>query len=648
MILTAPLALGALLAIAFWLRWQYIQTISLYVDEFTTLWAAQRTLEVGAPVMPSGVLYTRGLLATYVTAAVGALAGLDYTTGRLPSVFFGLATIVAIFAIGRREWNARVGWLAALGLAILPEAIVWSGRARFYAQLQFLVLLAIWAAFWAIQEAPQQRNRNRVSHRNSVSGRHLIFAAFFILALFSQEQAVLLYPPLVLGMALWRGGRYLLRREVWPPQALILASIGVRYAVEILGQPGFFETIQAERPYVAPLFDVAAAWPAYAPLLVAPDRLPWTLAGALAICIAFVVLAQQGWRPARIERFHQATLFFALQFGFMLAFILTLVGGQWREARYLFLMQPAWLLIGAAGAVWLVDQLFARKSWRWIAVAGLSALMLWAGWQPATAVLSRQVEGYDLIFEYVAMQRQPGDVVMSPQPPACAFVLGEPCDYYAVQRVYEEFVIMKDGALVDRWSGAVLLNDAAQLEQVLRTAPRVWLVTDAFRLATRYDGDFQRTVVGQFDAALQERGVAALLAQGWRESPVYAETHQFDEPLIFGRLALTGWQATAAIPGEPLTVELTWQATAPIDRQLNTSLRLVSDDGVTVVQQDGPPTHGIIPTNLFFDAPLPDSKTLMLPADLPAGRNRLDVVVYDVESGAVEAGPLTIGWLNGG
>jgi 4-amino-4-deoxy-L-arabinose transferase-like glycosyltransferase len=648
-----------LLATAFWLRWHYLQTISLYVDEFTTLWAAQRTQEVGAPLMPSGVLYTRGLLATYVTALFGAVAGLDYTTGRLPSLVFGLATILAIFAVGRRAWNGRVGWLAALGLTLLPEAIIWSARARFYAQLQFFALLVVWAAFWAAQEPPQARNRNhnrnRVSLRNPVSARHLLFALLFLLALFSQEQTVLLYPPLLAGMMLWRGWRYLLRREVWPAHALIVAGIGARYVIEILGQPGFFETIQAERPYVAPLFDVTAAWPAYAPLLVAPERLPWTLAGVLAFGVALVALARNGWRPAQLSSFDQATIFFALPFGFVLAFILTLVGGQWREARYLFLVQPLWLLPGAAGAVWVIDRLLAlrsngqaflivsAKTWRWIATAGLSALLVWTWWQPATAVLTRQVEGYDRVFAYVAANRQPGDVVMSPQPPACAFVLGEPCDYYAVQRVYEEFVIRKEGVLVDRWTGAALLNDAQQLADVIRSAPRVWLVTDAFRLATRYEDDFLRTVIEQFDLAFAERGVTALLAEGWREPPLYDEMQGFDQPLPFGRLGLTGWRATAANPGAPLHVELTWQATAPIDRQLNTSLRVIDADGVTVALQDGPPARGVVPTNLFFDAPLPDVKVLTLPAELMAGEYRLEVVVYDVESGAVEAGPLAIG-----
>jgi hypothetical protein len=254
------------------------------------------------------------------------------------------------------------------------------------------------------------------------------------------------------------------------------------------------------------------------------------------------------------------------------------------------------------------------------------------------------VEGYDRVFEYVAAQRQPGDIVLSPQPPACAFVLGTPCDYYAVQRVYEEFVIVAQGEQVDRWSGAKLLAETSQLQSVVATAPRVWLVTDAFRLATRYENDFQQLVIEQFDPVFSERGVIALLAQGWRAPPAYTTATTAPQP--FGRLNLVGWQATAAQAGQPLAVVLHWQATAAVDSQLNSSLRLVAPDGSMVAQQDGPPARGILPTYLFLDTVLPDPKTLELPASLPAGRYRLEVVVYDVASGRVEAGPSTIGELD--
>jgi hypothetical protein len=679
------LGLAALLLLGGWLRWRYVMEISLYVDEFTTLWAAQQVLARGVPVMPSGVLYTRGLLATYVTALAGALAGgLSYTAGRLPSLLFGLASIGAIFAAGRREWNARVGWLAALGLVLLPEAIVWSGRARFYAQLQFFALLTLWAAYAAIQHAdvapaqtPVDAKRPRdataptgapavalsggtsaassaASSAAPSAARHLLFAALFVLALFSQEQTVLLYPSILLAVILWRGWRYLLRPQVWPAHAICLGAMALRFAVEILGQPGYFETIQAERPYVGLIFDLPATWPAYAPLLVAPERLPWTLLGFLAVGAALAALYRARWKIVCLPRFHQATLFFALQFGFMLAFILLFVGGQWRETRYLFLVQPAWLLLGAAGAVWAIDSMVGRftwtagtaGAWRWggaVAVALLLGLSLWQG---AQAVLGRQVEGYDKVLAYVAEHREAGDVVMSPQPPACAFVLG-PCDYYAVQKVYEEFVVpaglQAGGALVDRWSGARLLNDAAALEEVVRGAPAVWFVTDRFRLATRYDEPFLRTVIEQFDISYEERGVLALRAAGWREAPVMVLDEALPEPPTVGPLALTHWAHSAPVAGQDLHVTLTWQATAPIDRQINTSFRLVDSDGTVVAQRDGPPAHGIIPTNLFFATPLPDSKTLALPADLPAGSYQLQVVAYAVDTVTPVGDPLTIG-----
>jgi hypothetical protein len=365
----------------------------------------------------------------------------------------------------------------------------------------------------------------------------------------------------------------------------------------------------------------------------------------LAVGAALVALVQHRLRVVPVKPFHQATLFFAWPFLFVLLFILTLVGGQWREARYLFLVQPLWLLTGAAGAVWLIEALLKPERWQWMATFVLSVAVVWTGWQPASAATVRQVEGYDRVFEYVARHRQPGDVVMTPQPPACAFVLGQPCDYYAVQRIYEEFVITRNSVTVDRWSGAQLLNRTDQLESALRSASRVWLVTDAFRLATRYESDFQRMVIEQFDMAFQERGVMALLAEGWREQPAYSIRRTFDPPLAFGRLELLEWRATTPAAGQPLHVELTWRAAASIDRQLNTSVRLVSEEGAVLAQQDGPPARGVIPTMLFFEAPLPDLKLLTTPAELQPGRYHLAAVVYDPDTGTVEAGPLLIGEL---
>jgi hypothetical protein len=454
----------------------------------------------------------------------------------------------------------------------------------------------------------------------------------FLLSLFSQEQTILLYPSILLATVLWRGWRFLLKPAAAAVHLLVIGGMILCYAIEKFGQPGYFETIQAQRPYIGLVFDVRGAWDVYAPLLIAPERLPWTLLALLAIGVALAGLARLGWRLRRLSRFHQASLFFALQFAFVFGVMLALVGTSWRDPRYLYMIQPFWLLVGSAGAIWGVERLLQGERSRWLATAGLALLVLLSFWRPAQRVLTQQVEGYDQVLAQVAAERQPGDVILSPQPPACAQVLGEPCDYYAIQSGYEEYVIPKDGVLVDRWSGATLLDNTEQLEAVIRDAPRVWLVSDGLRLATRYDADFLATVIEQFDPVFQERGVVALRAQGWRERPDPAAQARVEPPLAFGPLSLVGWSRSDAAPGQPLDVTLIWQATAPIDRQINTSLRVVSADGETVAQDDGPPARGVIPTNLFFDAPLPDFKQVALPPDLPSGRYRIEVLAYELET----------------
>lgn len=629
--------LGVILVVAFGLRWRYAQTISLYVDEFTTLWAARRVQTLGVPIMPSGVLYTRGLLSTYIEAAFLALFGFSYWVGRLPSILFGLATIIALWVMGRRLWQETVGLLAALGLALLPEAILWSGRARFYAQLQFFTLLVVWSAFAGMTETADKRRLAR---------RQAYFAICFILALFSHEEMVLIYPSLVLGMLLWRGWRFFLIKSVFLSHAVCVVALIARYAMEKIGQPGYFETIQTQRPYVGIIFDLPGAWQTYSPLFIGPERLLWTLGLLFALGVALLALARQRWRPQQLPRQHQATLFLLLQLFFVLAVVFTLVGTSWREGRYLFFIQPLWLLVGAAGIGLLLQRLAAYRWMQRLSLIAITLLICGTLWPQAQAVLGQQVEGYDLALGWLADVRQPTDVVLSPQPPACALVLG-PCDYYAVQRGYEEFVIARDGVLIDRWSGATLLDSAEQLRTVLQTNQHAWFVTDSFRLATRYEADFVRMVIEQFDLAYSVQGVMVLHAAGWREIPVHAE-QTIDPPLRFGPLALVGYEwagigATAQVP-----ITLFWQAAMPIHEQINTSLRLVGADGQQLDRVDGPPARGVIPTNLFFDLPLPDAKTLTVPTDLPDGIYRAEVLAYSAATVEPLADPAPIAWFQKG
>jgi 4-amino-4-deoxy-L-arabinose transferase-like glycosyltransferase len=632
------IGLLALLGIALWLRWQYVRDISLSVDEFTTLWAARRVLETGAPIMPSGVLYTRGLLTTYVTAAFELIGGDNVIVGRLPSLVFGLATVVALFAVARREWNARVAWLATLGLVLLPEAVIWSGRARFYAQLLLFALLTLWAAYAAI--TPRSASTARVAQVRPP----LLFALLFVLALIAQEQTILLYPSIVLCMWLWRGWRYLWQPAVLAANGICVIAMGLRFWVEQVGQPGYFASVQSYKPYINLFADAPELWASYSPLFFEPARLPWTLAALVAILVALRSLWQAQGRLDDLPRGEQATLFFGLNFLSVLLILLLIVGGSWNDPRYIFMLQPCWLLLGAAGAVWLVERITPVAPVRWALTGGLALAIFFLYWPLATGATREDNEGYDAALAYVAAERQPDDVVMSPQPPACAYVLGEPCDYYARERGFEPYAIERGGVLIDRWSGAQVLSTAEEMAQVVQRAPRVWFVVDKERLGRRYRTDYLTVVVQQFRRVFEERGVVVLLAEGWRDVPPATVERVFDPPLALGGLALAAWSRNEAQPGEQLYMTFFWEKVGDIDQQINTSLQVVAADGRRITQKDGPPAGGWTTTYDFERTQLPDAKKLTLPADLAPGRYRLDVVAYAVATGELLADPIGLNW----
>lgn len=629
------LCTAGLLAVGFWFRWRYVHNVSLDVDEFTTLWAARRILASGIPDMPSGVVYTRGLLNMYITALFGAIGGLTYTVGRLPSVCFGLASIGTVFWLGRRLWNSRVGWLAALALVLIPETIKWDSSARFYAQLVFFALLTLWSAFTLARLGEEP-----APPPGRIWRTHLLFALCFVLALFSQEETILFYPALVVSLWWWRGWRYFLQPATITAHLICIAAMGLRYLFEIVGQPGYFTAVQTHKSYIDPAISWYAIDQLFLPLL--PQL--WLLFLPLALGIMLWLLYRVGWRPARLPPFHQATLFCVVNFLIVACFLIFVVGVNWHDKRFGLMIQPWWLLAGAAGAVWLLDRIANHWSWRGLTMIGLTALIIWPLWPIAQRVVTRPGEGYDDVFAYVAAQRQPDDVVMTPQPPACVFILGQPCDYFARERGYEPYVIEQNGVLVDRWSGARLLETVAQLENVVRTAPRVWFVTDRERLAKRYNGEFLRMIVEQFDVAYEERDVLALRADSWHEPPAYTVQRRPNKPVALGPLTLVNWERSTPTPGTLLHTMLFWQLTALIDQPIHTSLQLVRADGARISQADGAPTDGLVATDDQPTVALPDYKVITLPADLAPGRYRLEVVAYEVATGSPLADPVAIDW----
>ncbi len=188
----------------FALRLHYLTTTHPFFDEYTTVLAARQILQQGWPILPSGLFYEHGLLATYLTTPFTALfidaplsqwqpAHWGLMLARWPSLLIGTATIPLIYTLGQRGFNAQPGQvtpapLLAAGLfALSPEGMVWGGRTRMYALATLLVLLAVyWAYRGAIYPAP---------------AKYRWWALLALLAtLLTQFGAIMLIPPLVISM----------------------------------------------------------------------------------------------------------------------------------------------------------------------------------------------------------------------------------------------------------------------------------------------------------------------------------------------------------------------------------------------------------------------------------------------------------------
>lgn len=603
----ASVALVLLLALT--LRLLYARQISMFVDEFTTIWAAQRVLDTGLPVFPSGNFYSHGMVFTYIEAAFRLVGGTGTLVARLPSVLIGTATVAALYGVGSRLFNRPVALLAACWLAADPDAIVWGGRARMYALLQLLILLAVYVFYRGV--SPNGRLRDRLTAM-------ILLTA----ALFTQPEAALLLPVLGLVLLWQRGLLPSLHPRAWLPFGIPVAGLAALFLLNKLGQPGHLEAIQSSRPYFRLPGHLLRGVEVFAPAYLAAWRLPATLLFAVGI---FWLAARLVRRDALSSAWQSlvASYLVVLPILFVLVF---LVGPTWQRKRYAFMLWPLFYLAAAFIAWHSLGRRF-RFVWQWIVVvAVLFALTLHTGLSYAFA----PVEEYDLAFAYVRDHWQPGDAIASPVPAASMLYLGQ-SDYFAIQRAYEEYVMTHNGQQVDRWTDAPPLASPTDLQAALRAHRRLWFVVDGWRFETRYDIKFAQTVLEQMAMAHADGGVVAYLGEGY-EAPLPPAITRRLQADFGGELRLDAYDRSPADPqpGDLLQFALHWRALAPSERRYTLYLHLTDRDGRTVAQVD----EGILGGRyrpLFWPSEtlVRDHHALPIPSDLPAGRYRLVAGLYD-------------------
>ena len=146
--------LGGILLFAFALRAVNLGGPDFGIDEILHVYAASSLLEENRPLVPSGIEYTRGLPFTKLVALVGGFWGINEKTARIPSLVFGLLTVLFVFHMGRSWYSNSVGLIAAFLIAVGVEEVFFSRYVRMYAMFQFLYLIVIYTLFEAMERPP--------------------------------------------------------------------------------------------------------------------------------------------------------------------------------------------------------------------------------------------------------------------------------------------------------------------------------------------------------------------------------------------------------------------------------------------------------------------------------------------------------------
>jgi len=227
-------ALAVILLLGFFLRCWQIQQESPWWDETVAL------EPITAPSLVEFIRLERSvdppMTPVYFTLAYAwsRLTSTSVDAMRMLSVLFGLGSVVTIFFVGKRLYNAATGLIAAAGLALSMPHIYYSQEVRVYALVTLLALLSM---LFFIQALQNGRRLHWLLH--GVANFLLIFTHLFAVYLLAAQWVYLLiYNRRALRMWTLAHGSFGLLLFLWL-QTVDLSNID--QAAHWIVQPGLRE-----------------------------------------------------------------------------------------------------------------------------------------------------------------------------------------------------------------------------------------------------------------------------------------------------------------------------------------------------------------------------------------------------------------------
>jgi len=432
-ILLLILATGALL------RFYGLSAESFWFDEAYSVWVARHSISWHIALSVQRIfppLY-------YLLLHFWLLLGSTEFIVRLLSVIIGLGSVVAIYALAKQLFDARVGLLSALLLAISPLHIWYSQEARMYILVAALGLCSAHFMLLALREGQLWHWLAYVLSTALAMNTH-----YFAIFLAPFQNVYMLY------LLLQRRAR----RGVWKHWLLSQTAIVL---LSVIGLAGIFSS---ESSYWWGLLDTWHGAPTFRDLVglmfsfslgTTAEGLLLYLGGLLlfGFCAAWSLVAHQ---QRRLSLSVDDGLVFTLLYlvvPLSTVFLLSQFRSFW-VLRYIFPFLPPYCIIVARG--------IARMPGRVLGMLVVGAIVLISLWPIANVYCYEQKENWRAAVQYIIAEEQPADLI---------FMVDE--DIWLPFEHYYHGSVRRMGV-----SRTVTDRDllAARVGMVLPNYTRIWLV----------------------------------------------------------------------------------------------------------------------------------------------------------------------------
>jgi len=446
---------------------------SYWQDELVSISAAQGVLHYGIPRWPTGVIYTKGELYSYLLALVIAIAGDGPNATRAISTVECIACLLLVFFLGRALLGRRIGLLAMLLLLCTPMTLEWGREARMYQQAQLGVLVVCYLFYRAIQ--PDAR------------WRYIYLSMLAVVAMYlSHEETFIVLPAILLIFLVTQRWAGLRNPHWWIAGMLAAAVILLQLLIWQATRHLILGTDRSEKPLIA--FNPQNVF-FYARLLFASRSLRH---GALPNLTVLSTLAFSGGLIALFSRDRALRYLSAFLFISLLCLSLAL---SLTSSRYIYPLLPLFALLAAV----TIARLGTLVSWlaqqRLPLITGYALTTVFLGLFIGAVVVGEVVpitnfslamsrtfglpyrhhfDDYQRAGAYIRAHWQPGDLLITLAPAVDA-------RFYAVQPDYilyqgnALYILELHDHIVDSYVGATVLLNEHDLETILAQHRRIWL-----------------------------------------------------------------------------------------------------------------------------------------------------------------------------